>query len=361
MQQYIYEQHAWPDLRWDADQILSLLAAVRHRQGRLVGRMESLSADLRSEAVTDTLTREIMKSAEIAGTTLDAAQVRIAVNNSRQQAQPATPDDKTLNGMVAMAMDATQNYNEPLTTARLSQWHDGIMATPGTNWFKTSSTGWRKPSMWPRQHQPGKFAPPPPSMLQHEMNRFIQWFNAQGNTDAVVKAAVAHLWFSTIQPYENGNGRIARALTDMLLARADNSAMRFYSMSARMQKELTDYRDVLYVTQCGSVDITGWLMWFLICLGRALGDAEQQLAGILQKADYWDRLRSKDLNTRQINMLEKLINGMDIRLTTARWAEQNQCSHDTALRDIQDLLEKRILSQEQGGGRSTAYMLLANG
>jgi len=342
-----------------------LLSEVRHRQGRLIGRMETLGFQLRDEAVLQTLTEEVIKSSEIEGEVLDREQVRSSIaRRLGMDIGGLTPADRNVEGVVEMTLDATQRYAEPLTEERLFAWHAALFPTGRSGMTRITVGGWRTDKTGPMQVVSGPmgkeqvhYEAPGAGRLKQEMKRFLDWFNRDDNMDLVVKAAVAHLWFVTIHPFDDGNGRIARALADMMLARSEHSAQRFYSMSAQIRQERKAYYQILERTQKGDLDISAWLEWFLDCLGRAFDRAETTLAAVLKKAHFWDKHAGTSFNDRQKKILNQLLNGFEGKLTTVKWAKLAKCSHDTALRDIEDLIRKGILVKDAAGGRSTSYSL----
>ena len=366
MSVFIHQLAGWPLFKWDAERLHLLLTEVRHQQGKLLGRMERLGFALQSEATLQTLTLDVLKSSEIEGELLDEQQVRssIARRLGIDIAGMITAD-RHVEGIVEMMLDATQHFDQPLTEERLFGWHAALFPTGRSGMHKIVIGAWRNNS----PHDPmqvvsgamGKetihYEAPAAALLSDEMNRFLQWFNETINTDPVLKAAIVHLWFVTIHPFDDGNGRIARAVADMQLARADGTAQRFYSMSAQIRKERNAYYDILEKTQRGNLDITEWLEWFLQCLHRAMNASEEILSAVLKKAVFWKAHEKTIFNQRQVLLLNKLLDGFDGKLTTSKWAKISKCSHDTALRDIQGLLNKKVLVNDAGGGRSTGYLL----
>lgn len=325
--------------------------------------MESLGFNLRSEAALNTLTLNILKSNEIEGEILNPEQVRSSLARRLGiEIAALVPSDRHTDGVVEMMLDATQKYKDPLTDVRLFGWHSCIFPTGRSGMYKIVVGSWRNNVMQVVSGQMGNeqihFEAPAPETLTYEMQQFLDWFNGEMSLDPVLKAAIAHLWFITIHPFDDGNGRAARAIADLQLARADDSPQRFYSMSAQIQKERSAYYKILELTQRGSTDITPWLVWFLNCLDRALSATDTELSEVLAKAKFWDRNAQMALNTRQKVMINKLLDGFDGKLTTAKWSKLTKSSHDTALRDIQDLLDKGLLLKEDAGGRSTSYVLV---
>lgn len=363
---YIYQLPNWPRFTWQQDQIARLLAEVRHRQGRLLGKMESLGFNLQAEASLHTLTLDVLKSSEIEGELLDAEQVRSSIaRRLGMDIAGLVPADRHVEGIVEMVLDATQQYQQPLSDERLFGWHAALFPTGRSGMHKIIVGAWRdNKKNDPMQVVSGAmgkekvhFEAPEADRLSTEMNQFITWFNEDSSMDAVIKAAIAHLWFVTVHPFDDGNGRIARAIADMQLARADGTQQRFYSMSAQIRKERKEYYDILETTQKSLLDITRWLIWFLQCLDRAIGATDETLSGVLRKAKFWEKHVGTPLNDRQRTMLNKLLDGFEGKLNTSKWAKITKTSQDTALRDIQDLVSKKILEKEVGGGRSTSYII----
>jgi Fic family protein len=365
MKIYIHQQNEWPTFSWDNEQILLSLGTVRNMQGKIMGRMESLGFDLRKEAELDTLTQDILKSTEIEGELLNPDQVRSSIaRRLGLEISGSVESDRNVDGMVDMMMDAMQHFDKPLTSDRLFNWHSALFPAGRSGMYKITVADWRNDSTGPMQVVSGAmgkekvhYQAPDSSLIESEMMRFIDWFNNENNIDMVLKAAIAHLWFVTIHPFDDGNGRITRTLTDMLLARSDGNSQRFYSMSAQIRKERKQYYEILESTQKGNLDITNWLLWFLNCLMNALLSTESILSKVLFKAEFWNKQSKFILNERQRLLLNKLIDGLDGKLTSSKWAKIAKCSSDTALRDIQDLIDKDILRKENAGGRSTNYEL----
>lgn len=362
---YIHEFRDWPRFNWNREQLAESLAAVRHRQGRLIGHMEALGFNLRQEAILQTLTADVLKSSEIEGEKLDAEQVRSSIaRRLGMDIGALKPTDRNVEGIVEMMLDATRHYDQPLTAERLFSWHASLFPTGYSGMTKIRAGAWRDDSTGSMEVVSGPvgkervhFQAPPALRLDGEMKIFLEWFNANADIDPVLKAAVAHLWFVTIHPFDDGNGRIARAIADMALARSDNSPQRFYSMSAQIQSERGAYYDILEETQKGTLDITSWMEWFLGCLGRAIDSTETTLGGVLTKARFWESMQGVALNERQRLMLNRLLDGFEGKLTTSKYAKLTKCSQDTALRDILPLVECGILVRNPKGGRSTSYAL----
>jgi Fic family protein len=369
MARYIHELQDWPGLRWNHKKLAASLAALRHRQGRLVGRMETLGFSLRAEAVLRTLTQDVVKSSEIEGEILNSDQVRSSIaRRLGMDIGGLTPADRNVEGMVEMMLDATRNYSAPLTTERLLGWHASLFPTGYSGKSKIGVGRWRDDSKGPMQVVSGAlgrervhFAAPAAKRLKKEIAAFLKWLNGPDPTDLVLRAGLAHLRFVTIHPFDDGNGRIARAIADMLMARSEQSSQRFYSMSAQIRTERKTYYDILEKTQKGGLDVTVWLEWFLGCLDRAFDGTEATLGSVLHKARFWEIHAATTLNDRQRAMLNKLLDGLEGKLTSSKWAKMTKCSQDTALRDILDLVNRGILARDAGGGRSTSYFLAQTG
>ena len=362
---YIHQLSRWPNFTWDNDAIAEVLAEVRHRQGRLLGKMDGIGFSLRDEANLQTLTQDVVKSSEIEGEILNPDQVRSSIaRRLGMDVAGLVPSDRNVDGVVEMMLDATQGYKAEITDDRLFGWHAALFPTGRSGITKIVVGGWRDNGKDdPMQVVSGPmgqgivhYQAPDSEILNHEMQQFIAWFNSGKSNDPVLKAGIAHLWFVTIHPFEDGNGRIARAITDMQLARADGSAQRFYSMSAQIQAERKSYYDILENTQKNSLDITEWLLWFLLCFERALHNTDETLAVVMRKAKLWKNPATNNLNDRQKYMLNKLFDGFFGVLHSSKWAKMTKCSQDTAIRDIQDLIERGILVKEAAGGRSTSYI-----
>ena len=368
---YIHQQDIWPQFIWNHEKIASILGTVRNRQGRMIGRMEALGFTLRSEAILQTLTLDVIKSSEIEGDILDPKQVRSSIARKMgMDIGGLVSSDRHVDGVVEMILDATQNFDKPLTEDRLFGWHASLFPSGRSGMQKIVTGVWRNDRHGPMMvvsgavgHEHVHFEAPSAGRLKSEMKSFLSWFNETMDVDPVLKASIAHLWFVTVHPFEDGNGRIARAVADMQLARADGSQERFYSMSVQIRQERNAYYDVLektqkntHVTKAG-IDITAWLVWFLECLNRALDRTESTLAGVFKKARFWESHPVETINERQRMMINRLFDGFDGKLTSSKWAKITKCSQDTALRDILDLVEKGILIKGSAGGRSTGYLL----
>lgn len=365
MTQYIHQLPDWPHFTWGHESLLAILADVRNRQGRFLGRIEALGFDLRAEAQLETLTLDILKSNEIEGELLNPEQVRSSVaRRLGMDIAGLIPADRHVEGTVEMTLDATQNFNQPLTKERLFDWYAALFPTGRSGMSKINVGAWRDGRYGPMQVVSGPmgrehvhFQAPDAEMLDAQMSAFLNWFNSNTFIDPVLKAGIAHLWFVTIHPFEDGNGRIGRAIMDLQLARADGSPQRFYSLSAQIQRERKDYYTLLEQIQKTTLDITQWLAWFIACLGRAIAASGDTLETVLQKARFWSKAATVSINDRQRLMLNKLLDGFEGKLNTSKWAKIARCSQDTALRDIQDLMEKGILAKRESGGRSTSYIL----
>jgi Fic family protein len=369
MSAYSYEDPTWPRFQWGREKLAEQLVAVHIEQGRLLGCMEGLGFKLRREIVLGTATVDVLKSSEIEGERLDAEQVRSSIaRRLGMDIGGLKPVDRNVEGVVEMMLDATRHYEQPLTEERLFAWHASLFPT-GRNGLRPIRVGaCRDDSGGPMQVVSGPvgrehvhFQAPAASQLNAEMKRFLAWFNGNEESDWVARAGIAHLWFVTIHPFDDGNGRIARAISDMALARSERSSQRFYSMSAQIHQERAAYYDILEQAQKDGMDITPWMAWFLGCLGRAIEGAQATLGPVLAKARFWESAGDSDLNERQRLVLNWLLDGFEGKLTTSKWAKLAKCSHDTALRDIAELVKGGILVRNSGGGRSTSYALTKAG
>jgi len=362
---YIHELVDWPNLRWSGEQLSQPLAAVRHRQGRLIGHMEALGFPLREEAVLHALTENVIKSSEIEGEVLDREQVRSSIaRRLGMDIGGLVEADRNVEGIVEMMLDATQNYAQPLTAERLFGWHAALFPTGRSGMSRITVGGWRTGEGGPMQVVSGPigrerihYEAPTWERMDIEMSRFLDWYEA-ATPDPVLKAGIAHLWFVTIHPFDDGNGRIARAIADQTLARAEETAQRFYSMSAQIRTERKAYYNMLESTQKGDLDVTPWLRWFIGCLDRAFDGAENILVSVMRKARFWESVAGQPLNERQRKVINRLLHGFEGKLTNAKWAAITKTSSDTALRDISDLVERGILVKDLAGGRSTSYSLV---
>jgi Fic family protein len=361
---YIHELKDWPRILWDIDRLAGPLASVRHRQGRLIGRMEALGFSLRQEAVLRTVTADVVKSSEIEGERLEADQVRSSIaRRLGMDIGALKPPNRHVEGIVEMTLDATGRYGEPLSAERLFSWHAALFPTARSGMRKIKVGAWRDDGSGPMRvlSSPiGKervhFEAPAAARLEGEMTTFLEWFNRPADVDEVLKAALSHLWFVTIHPFDDGNGRIARAIADMALARSERTPQRFYSMSAQIQQERQGYYDILERTQRGGLDVTPWVEWFLGCLGRSIDGSETLLGAVLVKARFRAGIGAP-LNERQTLVVNRLLDGFEGKLTTSKYAKLTKSSQDTALRDIMLLVERGILIRGRRGGRSTSYEL----
>ncbi len=366
---YIHEKDNWTNFTWNEKLVSKKLAETRNRQGRLLGKMESLGFELQDEAVLNTITLEIVKSSEIEGEILDLEQVRSSVARRLGiELAGAIESERHIDGIVEMMLDATQHYDFPITKDRLFGWHSSLFPTGWSNMYKIIVADWRKDTKGPMQVVSGAmgkekihFEAPNSDRINSEIENLINWIELENDIDPVLKSAIVHLWFITIHPFEDGNGRITRAITELLLARSDNSVKRFYSMSAQIRIERKQYYEILEKTQKGNSEITEWILWFLECLKNSFESTSELLSKILLKAEFWKVNTKIILNERQQKMLNKLLDGFDGKLTTSKWGKICKCSQDTALRDIQDLIKKEILQKAKSGGRSTNYELKMSG
>jgi len=365
MSRFIHQLTDWPNFTWRDDMLHPLLMKLRMQQGRLLGKMEALGFDLKTEANLETITQDVIKSSEIEGEMLNFQEVRSSVARKLGlEISGLVSSDRNVDGVVEMMIDATQNHASALTKERLFGWHAAMFPMGYSGMSKIEVAKWRTNKdddpMQVISGAMGKekvhFEAPVSGRMEKEMDIFLTWFNAK-ELDALMKAAIAHLWFVTIHPFEDGNGRMARAITDMQLARADETPYRFYSMSSQIRKERNDYYFILEQTQRGSMDVTIWIQWFLGCLERAYESTESSLSRILQKADFWMRNAAVNLNNRQHAIINKLLDGFEGKLTTTKYAKITKCSRDTALRDVTDLMEKGVLTKEEGLGKNTSYVL----
>lgn len=364
---YIHERPDWPDFRWDLSVLAEPLAAVRYRQGLLLGRMSTLGFYVRSEAGLAAMTTDVVKSSAIEGERLDVAQVRSSLaRRLGLEMAGMVPSGRNVDGVVEMMLDATQHYDEPLTVDRLCGWHSSLFPAGYGVSGRIVTGKWRTAESGPMQVASGyigrekvHFEAPAAERLDLEMRRFLEWFNAPLSIDPILWAGVAHLWFVTIHPFEDGNGRIARAIADCALARADGCPQRFYSMSGQIEHERKEYYRVLEYTQKGSLDITSWLGWFVDCLGRAIAAADDTLASVVRRNQIWSLAGACKLNDRQRTVINRLLDDFKGNLTSGKYAKLAKCSPDTALRDIKELLEYGLLEKGEGGGRSTSYALAA--
>jgi Fic family protein len=365
---YIHQHKAWPAFTWDAELLATQVIRVRDLQGRLLGQMASIGFDLRNEANLSTMTLDVLRTSEIEGEVLDPEQVRSSLaRRLGMDIAGAAPVDRHVEGIVEMMLDATQQFGRPLSAERLFGWHAALFPTGRSGMHKILVGRWRDDSTGPMQVVSGAmgrervhYEAPAAALMKKEMADFIKWVNTEKSQDPLIKAGLAHFWFVTLHPFEDGNGRIARAIADMLLARSDGSPQRFYSMSAQIRTERKKYYSVLETSQRGDLDVSDWLHWFLNCLQRALENSEHTLAAVLAKHRFWNTHARTVLNPRQVKVLNLLLDGFEGKLNTSKWAKLTKCSPDTALRDIHDLESKAILRKGEGGGRSTHYVLVAS-
>lgn len=364
---YLWEQNDWPAFTCKSTRLAPLLAQVAREQGRLVGRMETIGFDLRREAHLRTLTEDVVRSSEIEGEKLDNDQVRSSLaRRLGMDIGGLLPSDRNTDGVVEMMLDATSNYARPLTAERLFAWHAAMFPTGHSGLQPIMVGRWRDDAGGPMQVVSGPigrrkvhYEAPPAERVPVEMTRFLDWFAGPSDVDPLLTASLAHLWFVTVHPFDDGNGRIARAIADMALARSEQSPQRFYSMSAQIRRERDDYYTQLERTQKSGLDVTQWQEWFLACLHRAIAASRETLANVVAKARYWERFAPASLNARQVKVLNQLLDGFEGKLTTSKWAKLTQCSQDTAYRDILDLVERGALVRDSAGGRSTSYSLAA--
>lgn len=362
---YIGQGPEWPNWRYDLAILAAPLAAASRAQGLLLGRLSDVGLDLRAQASLSTLTEDVVKTSEIEGERLNVESVRSSIaRRLGVDIGALAPADRHAEGVVEMVLDATSNYEAPISRQRLFGWHAALFPTGYSGLAKITVGGWRDDAGGPMQVVSGplhrrrvNFEAPPAARLEKETGRFLDWVNAESGEPPLVKAGLAHLWFVTLHPFDDGNGRIARAVGDLLLARADGTPQRFYSLSAQIQREREAYYDILERTQKGTLDVTAWLAWFLDALHRAVDQAHQTLDAVLAKVRFWQRFAGTPMNERQLKLLNRLLDGFEGKLTTSKWAMIAKCSPDTALRDINELLSHGVLRKTAAGGRSTNYEL----
>ena len=359
---YIYEYSNWPVFEWDDKSIQLVLGQVRHLQGRVLGQMSSLGFKVQEEAKLSTLTQDVLKSSEIEGENLNYDQVRSSIAKRLGiEIGGFVHAGRDVEGVVEMLLDATQNYEAPLDHERLFSWHAALFPTGRSGMYKIDVAKYRTGEMvivsGPMGKEKTHYKAPKAIQVKEEMDKFLAWFNSETKIDPVLKAAIAHFWFIIIHPFDDGNGRIARAISDLMLARSDGSTQRFYSLSSQLLIERKAYYNILQQVQFSQGDITEWLEWILNCLYRSLESSKEAMKQVLRKSDFWERNKETELNSRQRLMLNKLLDGFDGKLQSSKWAKIAKCSPDTALRDLKDLIEKGILRQEKSGGRSTSYEL----
>jgi len=362
MAKYIYQSESWPHFTWNEREIQVVLGKVRHLQGKLLGQMSVLGFSEKEETILSTLTLDVLKSSEIEGEQLNYEQVRSSIARRLGiEYAGMVYSDRNVEGVVEMMLDATQNYNQSLDEERLFGWHSALFPSGRSGMHKIDTGCYRTGEMQVVSGLMGKekihYQAPSPNVVKTEMDEFLNWFDYDSEIDLVLKAAIAHFWFIIIHPFDDGNGRIARTISDLLLARADDSSQRFYSLSSQILVERKVYYEILQKVQHSNGDITEWLLWFLNCLYKAIVSTEDTVQKILYKAEFWYKNKDTILNSRQRMMLNKLFDGFIGKLNTSKWAKISKCSQDTALRDIQDLIEKRILAKSEDGGRSTNYEL----
>lgn len=363
---YIWQRPAWPRFEWSDRRLLEPLASTRHKQGRLLGSMARLGFDLKLEAQLETVTASVLKTSEIEGEILHPAGVRssVARHLGIRNVRKARADRRT-EGVVAMMLDATEKFETPLTRERLFGWQ-AAMFPGGFSDLKPVRIGaWREDRQGPMQVVSGRegkwrvhFEAPPAPRIEEEMARFLEWFNLRGGPEGLLRAGLAHLWFLTIHPFEDGNGRVGRAIAEQALAQSESSSQRFYSLSGQLQKERSDYYDMLERTQKGTLDVTDWLVWFLSCLSRAIEEAESVSARVLKKTDFWQQHAHDPFSERQRKVLSRLQDGFDGKLTARKWAALAKCSVPTAQRDINDLVDRGVLRRNPGGSKNTSYDLV---
>ena len=359
---YIHQIQEWAKFHWKQDELINLLAEVRQLQGKLLGKVELLGFDLKDEANLETLIQDVIKTSEIEGEILNPDLVRssIAIRLGLENLG-LEHSNRNVDGIVEMMLDATQNSNKSLSNERLFGWHGALFPTGRSGLYKIEVAQWRTGDMQVVSGGMGRenihFEAPKPNRLEIEMQDFINWFNQENSLDSILKAAVAHLWFITIHPFDDGNGRIARAITDMQLSKSDGVNQRFYSMSSQINAEKKSYYTILERTQKGDLDITNWLKWFLDCLKEAIVASNTIIDKVVRKHQFFVNNATKATNERQRLILTKLLDGFEGNLTSSKYAKIAKTSPDTALRDINDLVEKGILLKATSGGRSTNYLL----
>ena len=363
---WIHEHQNWSDFTWDGEVLASKLADVSHRQGLLLGRMEGLGLELKREANLNTLTNDVVKSSAIEGEFLNPEEVRSSIARRLGiDFAGLVPASRDVEGIVEMMLDATQRFSKPLTKKRMFAWHGAMFPMGTSGMHRITVANWRTMEAGPMQVVSGPigkekvhFEAPSADRLDKEMKAFLEWFNNGRNINPLIKTGIAHLWFVTIHPFEDGNGRIARAVSDMALARADGTQERFYSLSSQIEAERKHYYNQLEKQQRATSDITNWLSWFLDCLGRSIANAEVTLCNILFKAHLWDFINRKPVNDRQRLIINRMLeDDFEGFMNTSKYAKLAKCSKNTAFRDIQELKERKIFIQNPGSGRSTSYKL----
>jgi Fic family protein len=365
MPRYVHERTDWPAFRWDTKALAPAVAEARARQAHLLGRMAAVGFDLRTDADLETMTTDVLRTSAIEGEVLDPAQVRSSLaKRLGLDLHGAARVDRHVDGAVEMLLDATRNCNEKLTADRLFGWHAAMFPTGRSGMlsilvgqYRDDSTGPMQVVSGPMGREKVHYQAPDAKRLNKEMAAFLKWVNTKDDVDPLVKAALGHFWFVTLHPFEDGNGRMARAVADLLLARADGSPQRFYSMSAQILKERKKYYDLLERSQSGSLDVTDWLLWFMACLQRAVAASEEMLASVLRKHQFWQTHAKTVLNPRQVKVLTMLFDGFEGNLTSSKYAKLSKTSQDTASRDLTDLVAKKVLKKGKAGGRSTHFVL----
>lgn len=366
MAKYIYQQIDWPNFVWDESTLFPYISSVRYHQGKLLGKIESLGFDLGEEATLETISIDIVKTSEIEGEFLNMAEVRSSVARKLGiDYAGITHTNRRVDGVVEMMLDATQNYEFPFSKDRLCGWHNSLFPSSRSGLHKIIVGDWRDDKQGKMQVVSGSFGKekihfeaPAADRLEYEMNKFIDWINSENTVEPIIKSAIAHFWFVTIHPFDDGNGRIARAIAESLLTRADCTKQRAYSMSSQIMKSKSSYYDILEYTQKGNLDITSWLVWYIERLDEAIKDSNNTLSFILEKSRFWETHAKTLLNERQKKVIDKLLNNFQGKLNTSKWAKLTNVHRDTALRDIQDLIQKNILKDTGEGGRSTNYVLI---
>jgi Fic family protein len=362
---YIWQAADWPNWRYDLAVLAGPLAEVSRAQGVLMGRLAGVGVTSRDQASLSALTEDVVKTSEIEGEQLNVESVRSSIaRRLGVDIGALAPVDRNVDGVVEMVLDATANRDAAVTQERLFGWHAALFPTGYSGLSKIKVGGWRDDADGPMQVVSGPigrrqvhFEAPSAARIEAETSRFFEWVNAASGEPSLIKAGLSHLWFVTLHPFDDGNGRIARAVSDLLLARADGSPQRFYSLSAQIQRERKAYYDTLERTQKGTLEVTEWLAWFLDTLHRAVDHAQHTLDAVLAKAQFWHRFAGKPMNERQVKLLNRLLDGFEGKLTTGKWAAIAKCSPDTALRDINELLAYGALRKSAAGGRSTSYEL----
>jgi Fic family protein len=363
MAKYIYQYENWPNFTWSEQKVQNLLGKLRYLQGKIYGQISTLGFTVKEETILSTLTLDVVKSSEIEGEILNPEHVRSSIAKKLGIEYVGVEHTRRdVEGVVEMLIDATQKYNEELTERRLFGWHSCLFPTGWSGMTQINVAKYRTGEMQIVSGAMGMekvhFEAPKAETVKQEMDKFLEWINNENELDLVVKSAIAHFWFIIIHPFDDGNGRISRAISDLLLARSENSPIRFYSLSNQLLEEKKNYYATLQKVQHSSGDITEWIVWYLECLFNAILTADEKVKNILRKAQFWNRHEQTIINARQRLMINKLFDGFTGKLKTSKWAKITKCSTDTALRDIKDLMDKKILKQEESGGRSTNYELI---